>query len=263
MTTNPIKKARLSAAVALVAGLSLALTACGGTDAQNGKGGTGGSDTSQSQPSAGADQSPSEPAEPTTVYDFENAKVESSSDQMPFAAMDQPFVVRLSEELAGAIPDGQSMAVEKYIVTPKSFGTGMCRADVAVTYGDGGLESVKATTPGDKERESTEAAILYNLTGKSPTVVPVDALPSDDDLVEDQAYVTSDGSGFTIVEECSEDDSETFVGLHFPYVDRGERSSEQSYARASVTVLRSGSSTVTGDTEADLSVSGNWTKPTD
>lgn len=270
MTTTPIKKTRLSAAIALVAGLSLALSACGWTDTQqDGKGSAGEDQPASSAESdssgEGSDSAEGEGAPPAAVYNFDQAKVLTSDAETPWTTSDQSFVIELSDELKAAMPQGKGVAVERYTVTQKAFPTGLCRLDVAVTYTDGGLESVKKSDPGD-DHGSVGEAVMANLVYTGNHTEVVEAVPSDDE-VDEGSFITSDHSTLTFVDDCSEgtesNDLDEFVEIRFPYLDRGDI---DQFADTKIFVVGSGqdsestgvTSVIYGGAQADVSASGKW-----
>lgn len=247
--TNRTKQTHIT--VAALAGLALTLSGCGGAgDASAG---------SEGQP-----DNPEAAESATTVYNFDSAKVADSEDES-FVVTNSAFTVELSDELKAAIPSGRSVAVESFTVTPKVFPTGLCRVDVSVDYADGGLESVK-TNPAHADDESVEDSVVGNVVRESFSDDDqlVDSIPSDDEVEEGVLYLTSDYRNITLVDECNEDDSETFIMTEFPYINPAEDDSY--FAHASISVFSGGGQSggegvtalVNGDTAADLSVNGNW-----
>lgn len=250
--TNRTKQTHIT--VAALAGLALTLAGCGGAG----------------DASAGSEGQPDNPeavdAAPT-VYNFDSAKVADSEDES-FVVTNSAFTVELSDELKAVIPSGKSVAVESFTVTPKVFPTGLCRVDVSVDYADGGLESVK-TNPAYADDDSVEESVVGNVFGGNffDEDQLVDSVPSDEDVEEGVLYLTSDYRNITMVDECNEDDSETFIMTEFPYINPVEDDSY--FAHASISVLSGGGQSggegvtvlVNGDTAAELSANGNWGPP--
>lgn len=245
-------RTRIAATGAVLAGLTLALVGCGdSSDASSG---------SEGQPDA-AEANESAPL----VYDFDSAKVADSDDQY-FTSI-EPFTVELSDELEAAIPSGAAVAVERFTVTPTIMPTGLCRVDIEVEYADGGLEATTTNEQYD-HLETTEEIVTTNLVGEGfdEDDQLVDAVPGDDEVEEGVRYLTSDYENFTMVDECSEDDSDTLVMPEFRYIDPAEDDSY--FAHASISVVPGGQSGsegytafVHGDTAAELSANGKWSEP--
>lgn len=271
MTTSTTTK-KLSVALALATGLTLALSACGG-GADPPQGGKGGAEDGKSAASAddnrgGIGGAEGESPEPSAVYDFDQAKSLTNEAETPYTVTDQQVTIELSDELAAAMPQGAAVAVQKYDVTIKSFPTGLCRLDAAVTYADGGLESVKEADPGDSSIDSDGEAVMEAVTSDSRDYEPevVDAVPGDDE-VDEGSYITTDFQTITVVNECSEGSERTddeFTGLGFPFLDRSDGDGDP-FASTEIFVVSGGqdsasgaTAVIYGDTEADLSANGSW-----
>lgn len=257
---------RSGAALAVLAGLSLALTGCGGSnEASNGSGGDTGGDAAVTQ-EASAD---------VAVFDFEQAKLDKY-DQEAFVATDQPVVVQLSDELKAAIPDGASVLVDSYTLTAKAFpATGMCRLDIDIKYtSDNALSTYVARTGADDEQSAVEDMIGFY----SSTIV--DTVPTDDELGNDYSdWITSDYTHAVRVADCidqSRDGTATDAQLEFGYATPPsweDADTQEDFAQVDAEVYggsqggtNDGSTTITLNeavTKADVSVNGNWVKPTE
>ena len=121
---------RTMTAATLMMSASMVLAACGGT-------GTDTEDLAQ----AGADEG-SENSGTPGVYQFDEARTAVYTDQEPFTSNDQPVTVKLSDELAAAMPDGRSIAVDHFTVDASALDGGLCRAEVSISFAEGGEEAI-------------------------------------------------------------------------------------------------------------------------
>ncbi|MBO4145958.1 hypothetical protein QWJ06_05380 [Kocuria rhizophila] len=264
-TATKTTTTRLTTGLAVLASATLQLTACGGGAASN----DGGAQDSGSQgDSSGA------PA----VYQFDEARVADWDDQVPFSSSEGAVTVTLSDELRGVLPADSEVAIESYTLTATSFGTGICRLDVEVSYVDGGLEFLKQPrrnpAEGGEYRDETEQwNVLFGFSDERlEDEGLVDAASSDDEIGTDAVYFTSDFTHATFVDECSDDAEDDLVELRFPYsagpeAPEANKSDESlpSFAEVEVAVVpgsQSGSDGATiliaGDTEAEVTANGQW-----
>ncbi|WP_353113246.1 hypothetical protein [Microbacterium sp.] len=258
---------KIAQAVAAVAGLTLALTACTAADMAKMNDAKGKSiSTSETkpktetetgtgtQPGAGSGAE-SDSDDTAIVYDFEMAK---SPDGI-FSSQGLPFKVQPSKELLAAVPDGKKLAVTSYTVETTRYPTDVCRVDVGVKYAEGGLEALK-TAPAELIENTEAAAVVYHLLGdtlKAPELATVKQLPSDDEIQEYRTYITDDFSKLTYVRYCSKRANDDLVSVRFPYTE--PEAGARYFARADITVMGS-SAMVIGKTEAGLTPAGKWVK---
>lgn len=209
-TANAARRPRIAAAAALLAGTTMILAACGGT-AEGSTGGGEGTETGGA--SSAAEGIPSDAA----VYEFEEAK--AGEDQVPFSAVDQSMVIQLPDDLEQMIEEkGEFVPVENYVVTSKSFGTGMCRTDTQINYRDGGKDVILnelVKDSGDPVKDFSDEVFSYwfanDYYGEYEEVAE---LPSDEELTEDTLYVTEDREQATLVRECG---AENYFGVTFQF----------------------------------------------
>ncbi|NDR52723.1 hypothetical protein [Actinomyces sp. 565] len=267
MKTRTAKRSR--AALAVLAGLSLALTACGSSnDASNSFGGDAGGDAAVTQEASETSNA--------VVYEFEEARVNDSDDQTVLAAVEQPLVVRLSDELKTAVEaDGGVVAVKQFTITAKSFSTGMCRVDVDVDYSSDDAFNTVAQRLIEDEHARHEGVENYNFDDEQDVfwkyVVDthgeaeiVESVPEDSELSNSNtSYVTSDYSHATIVKECDDLDDEEVA---FPYYILPSRENINVWDIAASLEYEiisgvDGGATIyatKGYANADLSISGDW-----
>ncbi|WP_159401648.1 hypothetical protein [Streptomyces sp. NRRL F-5053] len=255
--TASVRRNGLIVPTAVLAGLVLALTACGG-----------GGETAPGN-SKNPEQSPTSQA-PANIYQFDQARVSTSGNQEPFVARNGRATVALSGELAGALPEGSAMAVDHFTLRAKAFRTGICRLDADITYKDGGRKALMAGRQ-DHEDNSPQSALMSALTGHSVDTEEeiVDEPPGDDETTKGSRYVTRDLSHITVVKECSEEDDDHLVKLAFPYAHapQGEgihSSADFAYVKIAVSENQDGGSAsiiITGGTDAEVSASGEWAPP--
>lgn len=199
------------------------------------------------------------------VYQFDEALVTDSSDEIPFVTNETSVVIKLSDGLKKALPDGARMNVEQYVLTTKAYSTGSCRVDMSIDYTDGGLETLS------KPREDAGSGDAYRYVGAAITRGNwadhiVDRLPSDDEIDGSGAVMTKDFREYMEIDECSDAPDDAFIKLVFPYVTAEGRLSE--YALAEVAVMsnvgNSGENLVTtaifGESQASVSPTGSWVK---
>lgn len=259
-TATAARRPRIAAAAALLAGTTMILAACGGS-AEGSTGGGEGTDAGGS--SAASEEIPAD----AVVYEFEEAK--AGEDQVPFSAIDQSMVIQLPDELEQMVEEkGEFVPVESYVVTSKSFGTGMCRTDTQITYRDGGKDIVLgeiAADAGDDPIEdfSREVFSYWFTNDYYGEYQEVAELPADDDLAEDTLYVTEDREQATLVRECG---AEYYFGVSFNFTK--QFADEGWYNLADAEILVNSGNTegghmtyVTSDIGGKfltLSPAGNW-----
>lgn len=230
----------------------LALTGC-----------AGGSDTSEKK---GTGSSPGPDESAAVTYQFDEARVADSADQTPFVTTETSITVKLSDELAAAIPDGESMTIESFTLRPEALASGMCRLDVDVDYADGGAEALAATHADEDPAEAIVLRLASLYIDETSGDAIVDELPSNDEIDSDRAtFVTKDFEHIAIIDQCSEDNEDDMVDLVLPYLeDTGDN-----FASVELAVLPGGgqaggegtTTIVTGQADAQVSASGKWTKP--
>lgn len=242
---------RGAAAVSLTVAAVLALTGCGGGSDTSGKSGTGSS--------PGPDESAS------VTYQFDEARVADSADQTPFVTTEKSITVKFSDELKAAIPDGKSMTIESFTLRPEALASGMCRLDVDVDYADGGPEALTASAEEEPAEEIVSRLADLNIDESSGDAI-VDELPSSDEIDSGRAtFVTKDFQHIAIIEKCSEDSEDDMVDLDMPYLEE----TDNDFASVEIGVLPGGgqaggegtTTILTGDSDAEVSASGKWTKP--
>ncbi|MGW8483554.1 hypothetical protein ACWGJP_10470 [Microbacterium sp. NPDC055903] len=253
-------RSRSAGTIVGIAGISLALAACGTAD----------SGTIASSQSAESSTDTAE-AETGSVYQFDEARVVNQDEQVPFVSTDadSPIVVQLSEDLSAVVPADRTIAIEQYRVTTEAFTTGICRLDAEVTYASNGLDALATPTPSiDAEpMQNVAASLTRGITADRVEVV--DTVPSDDEIEYETVYITSDGSTLTIVDDCSEDpqDTDGSPELQFPHTDVLEGMGyREVLATAYVAVLLGGgqnggagtTTVITGEVDADVSPNGTW-----
>lgn len=248
----------LPTTISALAGLALVLSACGGDDSDAAEDSTGGTDNEQVAEEQAAN-----------VYQFDQAKVADGDDAESFyPPAGEPVTVHLSNELAALVPEDNPVAVHSFALTARSFETGICALDVEVEYEDGGLEALHAyyeSDPGgdSESRGDPQERIGSKLVGSSADQV-VGSLPEDDQLEQGQVYVTEDGTGFTVVEECSADEENNLAVLGFPHTDldflNDSRPSSHQFAEVEVVVHSDGSIVLNEPNVrgAEVSASGDW-----
>lgn len=193
------------------------------------------------------------------VYQFDEAKTD---DGTPFMATDLPVTVQLSDELVEAAPSGTQLTVDHFRLNATAFDTGSCRLDVEVAYANDGANVLSA--PRDRGRNAHEYVMAaLTLNRQYTDVIVADALPNDEDLENNQTYMTEDFTGMTFVDSCSEDVDDRFIPLAFAYPD--DEGDLEEFAVADVSVVRGSQSSsdgatvmIIGDTEADLTPAGAW-----
>lgn len=107
--------------------------------------------------SSGAKPGPAEASEDSAVYQFENLRVADPDDALPFVSSNSPVTIELSDELKQAVPEGRSLAVERFEVTSKAFDTGYCRVDVQVSYASGDVEPLRASESSRRKARAADA----------------------------------------------------------------------------------------------------------
>ncbi|MEU7317899.1 hypothetical protein [Streptomyces sp. NPDC007083] len=257
--TAHVTRTKLTATTTALAGLALALTACGGG--------------SEAPPDGGKDQNHNTTgqAPAQNVYQFDQARVDSSTDQKPFVSRSGDVTVQLSNELASVLPKGSTMAVDHFTLKAKAFSTGICRLDAGITYGDGGQDTLTAGREGHED-DAPQSNLMSALTGHGVDGDEiVDEAPGDDETTKGSRYITQDLSRITVVKECSKDAEDDLVKLAFPYAQgpqaKGIHSSSD-FAYAEIAVIASGqngndgaSIVITGGTDAELGATGKWAPP--
>lgn len=255
---------RPGAALAVLAGLALTLTACSGpSDAIiSGTSGDGADDddtgASQEVGEEGADEVDA------VVYEFEQAKV-TTQEQEPVVAVDQPIIVRLSDELKAAVPADKSVVIDQYTLTVKAFPTtGKCRLDIDIEYtNDSAADAYFGEAASDDSQMRYKLMSLLNF-GESITYV--DTVPTDDELGSDGPFwFTNDHAHGVYVDDCV-DETMTNRMLVFPYEDGGTFAAVDVTARSN-SQMSDNDETATvinqGGAVADVSVTGHWQTPAD
>lgn len=215
-----------TAAVSLALLAALGLSACSGEESS-----TPGEDAAAALPDV-------------ATYDFEDQRVADPDEVPPYVVEDSPVVIKLSDELKEVVPDGHEMAVEQFLVTAKTFSTGMCRTDFEITYADGGFDALTELRQTARDRRAADAeeylaeylaehgeypyndseerdAELAGVPIDFDEAIPVWGLgndvevvsdpPADEDLEEETNYATEDGTHFTVVSNC-----ERTLSVKFP-----------------------------------------------
>lgn len=228
------------------------------------------SDTHDSSQSP-EEQPPAEQAE--LVYQFDEARVVDEDEQVPFVSTDADgaITVRLSPDLAAAIPDDLDVAIDYYVVTTKAFSTGVCRIDAQITYAEGGQEALSEATSeySSEPLQNVAGSIIDLYPGTEEKVQIVAESPSDDAIDNETIYMTSDGSTLTIVDDCSEDvgDTDFAEEIEFPYTALiDDKPYRQSFATAYVAVVPGGgqsggdgtTTVITGEVKAEVGPNGTW-----
>ncbi|WP_236865961.1 hypothetical protein [Brevibacterium daeguense] len=182
-------------------------------------------------------------------------------------------MVQLSGELAAAIPEDSAVAIDELVLTATAFSTGICRLEVEIVYTDGGMEVVAAGAVSPRDSAEENAAVVLLNAGTRADIEAVAEVPSDDEVEKDVTYVTNDLSHITVVDECSDAADDDFASLKFPYSVQPERPDAMEgdiheFATAEVAVIpgsQGGSDgasiIITGDTDAELTATGQWAPP--
>ncbi|MCV7499013.1 YgdI/YgdR family lipoprotein [Micrococcus luteus] len=213
-----------------------------------------------------------------SVYDFQNAKIASPKNAVPFVATSQPLVVKPSAAMLAAIRPGKVVGVESFEIASKSFPTGMCRVDIKVNYTPGAKDQLLNTWPPYAKSEPSRKPSVGPVEGFSRVVLPyvssgwtvVDALPSDDALeVKAQAFTTPDFDKATIVDKCA-DLADDEVKVMFPYttdLDKDAPVGQGVFAAAKINVLAHPSggngpttslSVTPGSLDVEVTATGEW-----
>lgn len=206
------------------------------------------------------------------VYQFDEALVTDSSDEIPFVTNETSVVIKLSDGLKKALPDGARMNVEQYVLTTKAYSTGSCRVDVSIDYADGGIETLsKPRDNAGKPRDEAGSDDPYKSVGAAVARGSwaehiVDRLPSDDEIDGSGGYMTKDFREYMEIDECSDAPDDDFISLAFPYETAEGRLSDFALAEVAVmsNVGNSGENLVTtaifGESQASVSPTGSWVK---
>lgn len=254
--TAYVTRTKMAAATAALVTAGLLLTACGGA------GGTD-ADVEKTDPTPTKTQEAASP----TVYDFDNVRVASTEDQIPFTADGESITIKPSEELLAAMPDGARQTIDHYTISAKAFDTGICRLDVEIEFVHNGKEALSAPHPMSGETPTTHimGGITkgYHFNEKAL----VDKLPADDELENKGFYFTKDFSQATFVDYCGEDNDDQITYLSFPTYQKIDDNEIDNFAVASIAVIQGGQSgtdgvtvVITGETLADVSPTGKWEK---
>ncbi|MCP3424816.1 hypothetical protein NBM05_01905 [Rothia sp. AR01] len=254
-------RSRILAPTAALAGIALLLSGCG----------DGGGD--ETAPASEQDSQATEQTPTESVYQFDQARVDDDDDQEPFVASEGEVVVQLSDELKATIPEDGSVAIDHYTLSAKAFETGICRLDVDIAYTDGGEDALSA--PRRHQDETPQANLHEAITDvEIEEDEVVDEVPSDAELENGMDYMTKDFSHATFVDECSENAEDDITSLGFPYSQKPSKMNSadsdiiRNFANVDIAVVagtqggQDGASIiVTGDTAAELSVTGEWAPP--
>jgi len=253
------------ALAALVTSTVLTLTACGQDDP-----GTDSAAKVDGTTSSSAAAASSAPAE--TTYEFEDLLANVSTPP-PAVYVANEITVKLPDDLKAIAEKHGPLAVDHYDLKAEAFLTGICRLDISIGFAPGGKEALEKAT-GDYA--AGQEALMHRTGVDGADAEIVDTLPSDDDLQDTGSYVTRDLSKVTIVDDCSEMDSDgvedEFSGLYFPYIEpyvSSRDSSVDEFARTDVGIMAGGQGGPDGTTflfddsyvEAEITPLGKWKAP--
>lgn len=251
--TTAIKRYRAGTLAIGAVALALTLAGCGGA--------------ATGSPSASASEPPT--AQPAaSLYQFDQARVDSSKDQIPFVSSSGPVTIKLSDELKAVVPSGRTAWIDHYTVNAKAFDTGICRWDIDISYLNGSQDALGAKDPADPSFQGTpQSNIVGHLTNSHPDVQVVTGVPSDDQVAKNRIYMTRDFSHLTGVGECSKSAKDGLT-LNFLYGEKAHSVGFDAFANVRVAVVagnQSGSAgssmIITGTTEATVTATGKWAPP--
>lgn len=159
------------------------------------------------------------------IYQFDEVREAGvkESKQEPFTSTEESIVIRLSDELRGAVSDYMTLGIEQFTIHPSVTGAGLCRLDVDIEYPDGAKEQFGNRGEIGMDEQDVMDEITPNFIpeqmGGTDRIVP--SLPNDDQIQEDVAYVTEDLSQATLVQPCDDgpDEPGNERTLYFPLLN--------------------------------------------